>query len=228
MWRISDRPHPQRVKPSPLVAHTRETKSLLLPLLFLAMAALICGSSTWLILDYLPGVMSPRLAASQAVIYPSVAGTYAGTINDKTGNITTSMGLSIQQSEGTIGGLFTVGSRLVGSGPFTGAINPAKDLQFTVEGYHGNAPLFFSGSVQPNASLAGKYCSLDSNARCNIRTGASGIWKVFKSANKTATAGVSPTSTPTNTDALTVVHAVPANKPAAPLHKGHKGHKHHH
>jgi|GEM_PF-5525531 len=215
---------PQRIKPPSLVALRREKKSLLLPLVFLAMVALICGSSTWLVLDYLPGVISPRLAASQVVIYPNVAGTYAGAINDKTGAITTSMGLSIQQSEGTIGGLFTVGSRLVGSGPFTGAINPAKNLQFTVEGYHGNAPLFFSGSVQSDGSLAGNYCSLDSNAHCNTRTGASGTWKVLKT--KAANSGVTPTSTPS--PAKTAALTVPADDSPALPHKGHKGHKHHH
>jgi len=211
---------------SPLLALRHAKKSLLTPLLLLAMAALLCGSGTWLAIDYIPGILAPRLAASQAVIYPGVAGSYAGTMNDKTGKITTSMELSIQQNEGTIGGLFTVGSRLLGSGPFTGAITPAGGIQFTVEGYQSNAPLFFSGSVQSDGSLAGTYCSLGNNARCNTRIGTSGAWKVFKSHTGKATSTATPSSAKTVTSPAAVVHETPPYDP--PLPQPHKKHKHHH
>lgn len=216
-------------RPPLSLAPRHAKKPLLIPLLLLAMAALICGSCTWLAIDYIPGILSPRLAASQAVIYPSVPGSYAGTMNDKTRTITTSMKLSIQQNERTIGGLFTAGSPLLGNGPFTGAITPAGGIQFTVRGYQSNAPLLFSGSVQPDGSLAGTYCSLGNNALCNTRAGTSGIWKVFKSHTGNATPATTPSPAKTATHAPAVVHkAPPSNPPSHDPPPPHKKHKHHH
>jgi tRNA A-37 threonylcarbamoyl transferase component Bud32 len=215
-------------QPSPLLVSQYTKKSLLFPLLLLAMAALICGSSAWLAIDYLPGLLSPRLAASQAAIFPGVSGSYTGTMNEKTGNITITMELSIQQNEGIIGGSFTASSLLGGSGPFTGSITPAGSIQFTVQGYQGSEPLFFAGAVQPDGSLAGTYCSLGSNRRCDTRTGMSGTWKVVKNHPE----NVTPTATPSPTKAAAQPHSVvhpaspnaPHNSPPPP----HKKHKHHH
>lgn len=215
-------------RPSPLLAPRREKKPLLMPLLVLAMAALICGSGTWLAIDYIPGILAPRLAASQAVIYPGVVGSYTGRMNAKTGTITSSMELAIQQNEGTIGGLFTAGSRLAGSGPFTGAITSAGGIQFTVRGYQNNVPLFFSGSLQSDGSLAGTYCSLGNNARCNTRTGTSGDWKVFKSQNGSATPTATRSPAKTATPTPTVVYKAPVYQPPRNAPPPHKKHKHHH
>lgn len=209
---------------SPLPARRYTQKPMLVPLLFLALAALICGASAWVAVDYIPGILSPRLAASQAVNYPRVSGSYAGTMNDKVGNITTSMELSIQQNEATIGGLLTVGPRLVGSGPFTGTITPAGNIQFTVEGYRGDAPLFFSGSMKPDRSLAGTYCSLGSNKRCDARSGASGGWKVFKNHAGNARPTAIPSSAKAAAYQRNVVHKGPPDPP--PSHN--KKRKHHH
>lgn len=205
---------------SPLPVRRRARKPMLVPLLFLAMAALICGGSAWFAVGYVPGILSPRLAASQAVIYPGISGSYSGTIDDTTDAITTSMNLSIQQNEGTIGGSFTVSSRLKGSGPFTGAITQAGNIRFTVKGDQGNAPLSFTGSARPDGSLAGTYCSLRSNGLCDARSGASGTWKVIEkqSGNVTSAAMTSPTKAATRPPA--VVHKTP------PSHK--KYNKHHH
>lgn len=218
---------------SPLLARRRAQKPLLLPLLLLAMAALICGSCAWLVLGYIPGILSPRLAASQAVIYPGVSGTYSGTIDDRTDAITTAMDLSIQQNEGTIGGLFTAGSRLKGSGPFTGAITPAGGIRFTVMGYQGDAPLSFTGAIQSGGSLAGTYCSLGSNRRCNTRTGVSGTWKVVKNHPENVTPTATPSSTKTATHSHSIVHQTspnpsPPHNPPPPPPSPHKKHKHHH
>lgn len=215
---------------SPLPALRRARKPMLVPLLFLALAALICGGSAWFAVEYIPGILSPRLAASQAVIYPGVSGSYVGTMNDKVGNITTSMELSIQQNEGTIGGLLTVGPRLVGGGPFTGTIIPAGNIQFTVEGYRGNAALFFSGSMKPDRSLAGTYCSLGSNGSCDARSDASGTWKVIKKQSGNAASAATSSPTEAATHSPVVVHKTPPHTSPPPTqnppHKKHN--KHHH
>ncbi|GAC1349550.1 MAG: hypothetical protein NVSMB27_23750 [Ktedonobacteraceae bacterium] len=113
--------------------------------------------------------------------YPRLAGIYHGTIVDTTPspNITTGMSLSsISQNNGNISGYFTVNAPLVGSGPFTGTIDSNKYIQFTVQSYHGNAPLYFWGFVQQNSSLQGQYCSLDQSGHCSAYVGAGGYWSV--------------------------------------------------
>ncbi|MDQ6644030.1 MAG: hypothetical protein M3Y76_06240, partial [Chloroflexota bacterium] len=85
-----------------------------------------------------------------------------------------------QQNSGAINGNFTVGPQLVGSNPFTGTVDTKKHIQFTVQGYKGNAPLFFDGRVQSGGELSGNYCSLGANAQCNPQAGASGTWRVVK------------------------------------------------
>ena len=114
------------------------------------------------------------------VPYPNVAGNYTGTIDDQTANIITGMTLYIQQKQGqgNISGYFSVDAPLVGSGNFTGTINTGKYLQFTVQSYHGNAPLYFWGWVQQDSSLKGDYCSLNSKSQCDPAAGASGTWDV--------------------------------------------------
>ncbi len=114
------------------------------------------------------------------VPYPNVAGNYTGTIFDQTANITTGMTLYIQQKigQGNISGYFTVNPPLVGSGNFSGTVNTGKYIEFTVQSYHGNAPLYFWGWVQQDSSLKGDYCSLNSKSQCDPSVGASGTWNV--------------------------------------------------
>jgi serine/threonine protein kinase len=124
---------------------------------------------------------SPRPTPSPTPVpYPNVAGNYTGTIFDQTANITTGMSLYIQQKsgQGNISGYFTVNPPLVGSGNFTGTVNTGKYMQFTVQSYHGNAPLYFWGWVQQDSSLKGDYCSLNSKSQCDPSVGASGTWNV--------------------------------------------------
>ena len=114
------------------------------------------------------------------VPYPNIAGNYNGTIFDQTANITTGMSLYIQQKSGhgIISGYFSVNPPLVGNGNFTGTVNTGKYMQFTVQSYHGNAPLYFWGWVQQDSSLKGDYCSLNSRNQCDPSAGASGTWNV--------------------------------------------------
>lgn len=113
------------------------------------------------------------------VLYPNVAGNYNGTLDDTTANIITGMALSVQQSgQGTIGGTFTVNPPLVGSGNFTGSVNTNNYIQFIVQAYKKNGPLYFWGWVQSDGSLNGNYCSMNNQKQCDPNAGASGTWNV--------------------------------------------------
>jgi len=118
------------------------------------------------------------------VPYPKVAGNYNGTIDDTTANIITGMALSIQQraSQGNINGYFKVNPPLVGSGNFTGSVNTNNYIQFVVQAYKKNGPLYFWGWVQSNKSLNGDYCSLNKQNQCDPNAGASGTWNVAPAA----------------------------------------------
>ncbi len=116
------------------------------------------------------------------VPYIMIAGNYNGTIDDTTSNTITGMSLSIQQKagQGNIAGYFTVNPPLVGNNNFSGTINTVKYVQFTVQSYKGDSPLYFWGWVQANGSLQGNYCSVNTHAQCDPNAGASGTWNVAK------------------------------------------------
>jgi len=127
---------------------------------------------------------TPRPTPSPTPVpYPKIGGTYNGTIDNTTANIITGMSLSIQQKagQGNISGYFTVNPPLVGNGNFTGTVNTVKYVQFTVQSYHGNSPLYFWGWVQVDGSLLGSYCSLNAHNQCDPNAGASGTWHVAPS-----------------------------------------------
>ncbi len=124
---------------------------------------------------------TPRPTPSPTPVpYPKIGGTYNGTINNTTAGIITGMSLSIQQKvgQGAISGYFTVNPALVGNGNFTGTVNTVKYVQFTVQSYNGNAPLYFWGWVQADSSLLGNYCSVNSRNQCDPNAGGSGTWHV--------------------------------------------------
>ena len=129
------------------------------------------------------------------------------------------MGLSIQQNQGVINGQFTVGSALVGSGPFIGIVDTNKHLHFTVQSYNGNAPLLFIGSVRLDGSLAGTYCSTGSNGRCDRNAGAGGIWHVSRK-----TADIYATSVAYRATAITTAATATATKNDVRAKKGRKKH----
>ncbi|HLQ10151.1 MAG TPA: serine/threonine-protein kinase [Ktedonobacteraceae bacterium] len=119
------------------------------------------------------------------VPYPLIAGNYTGTIDDTTANIITGMSLTIHQKAGqsNISGYFTVNPPLQGNGNFSGTVNTLKYVQFVVQSYNGNGPLYFWGWVQSDGGLQGDYCSLNThNNKCDPNAGASGTWQVAKTA----------------------------------------------
>jgi len=116
------------------------------------------------------------------VLYPNITGSYNGTVDDTTSNIITGMSLSVQQNagQGSITGYFTVNPPLIGDGNFTGTISTVKYVQFIVQSYKGNAPLYFWGWVHSDGSLQGNYCSVNAQNQCDSNVGASGTWNVAK------------------------------------------------
>jgi serine/threonine protein kinase len=132
-----------------------------------------------------PGVKSPTLTPSSvSSLYPTLTGTYSGTIYDVSVDVSTSVSLTgIQQSQGNISGYLTLGPKLQGSGPFSGTIDTAKELKFTVTDTAGSATLFFEGVMQSATSLTGDYyrCSsvgLSQGGRCRQAPGSYGIWSI--------------------------------------------------
>ena len=132
-----------------------------------------------------PGVKSPtRTPRTVSSIYPSLTGTYSGTLYDVSMDVSTSISLTgIRQSQGNISGYLTLGPKLQGSGPFSGTINTVKELKFTATDSAGNATLFFEGVMQSATSLTGDYyrCSsvgLSQGGRCSQAPGSYGIWHI--------------------------------------------------
>jgi len=125
---------------------------------------------------------TPSPTAVPAPAYPNVAGNYNGMIVDVFTNPPTSaaMSLSIQQNQGNISGNFTVSQPLSGSNSFTGFVTNKYHIQFLVQGSHGNAPLFFTGTVQQNGAMSGNYCSYKNN-HCDYGAGGYGTWSVTSS-----------------------------------------------
>ena len=100
---------------------------------------------------------------------------YAGKISDVIGPATSTMQLtSVVQSGTNIQGQFVVYT-LQGSNPFSGTVS-SNTVQFTVQSSDGHLPLAFTGTVQPNGSINGTYCSVDANG-CNNSQG-HGTWQV--------------------------------------------------
>ena len=132
-----------------------------------------------------PGVKSSTLTPlSVSSIYPTLTGTYSGTLYDVSMDVSTSISLTgIRQSQGNIGGYLTLGPKLQGSGPFSGTINTAKELKFTVTDIAGSVTLFFEGVMQSATSLTGDYyrcssVSLSQGGRCRQAPGSYGIWSI--------------------------------------------------
>jgi serine/threonine protein kinase len=189
-------PNAPFIRSYPLEQANRKRNTLLILLLLLALLFLVIAVSIWLAVAHSPASTSSSLngGTQQAQSsYPTIAGTYSGSIDNKTSSIITGMALSFQQSQGKISGQFTVNAPLVGNGALSGTVNSAKHLQFTVQGYQGNAPLLFVGAVQSDGGLAGTYCSMGSNGQCSASAGGSGTWKVAKGQGHEPVAAVTPT-----------------------------------
>ncbi|HEV2583959.1 MAG TPA: serine/threonine-protein kinase [Ktedonobacteraceae bacterium] len=114
--------------------------------------------------------------------YPSLVGSYAGTIADIT---VTSNGApmilqGIHQVGGTIGGYFNAGPPISISGPFTGTIDHAKNFHFIVRDAVGHPLLFIEGAIQSATYLSGDFyrcvAGAASGAPCARAPKGSGLW----------------------------------------------------
>jgi serine/threonine protein kinase len=192
---------------------SRRRRFFLILLPVLALLVLAIAAAIWLATARAPASsLHGGIGQARTTSYPNVAGSYSGSIDNTASGVVTGMALTFQQNQGKLSGQFTVNAPLVGSGPLSGTINSAKHVQFTVQGYHGNAPLLFSGTLQSNGSIMGTYCSLGSSGQCSTAAGGSGTWMVSKGQGNEPLAPVTPTA---------------AHQPAATTHKGHKhGHGH--
>jgi serine/threonine protein kinase len=120
---------------------------------------------------------SNGMSTQTATPNPTVIGPYAGTVHNIAADLTTAMTLTVQQqSQGNIRGSF-MGLQVKGS--FSGTIDTAQHIRFTVAGYASHAPLLFDGIMRSDGDLAGSFCSLDQNNQC---TGY-GIWSVIRSSS---------------------------------------------
>jgi len=110
-------------------------------------------------------------------VVPAIAGSYKGAIHNTPADVNSTMSLpNIKQLGKNITGRLTLGPGLIGDRPFTGTVDAARHIQFTVPGVFGNASLLFYGIVQSNGSLRGNYCSLDQVGHCNQLAGGYGTW----------------------------------------------------
>ncbi|HYA99317.1 MAG TPA: hypothetical protein VED37_03790, partial [Ktedonobacteraceae bacterium] len=114
---------------------------------------------------------------------PNVAGAYQGQIINTFANKHTPMTLTMQQDQANIHGYFTVAKPLSGNGPLTGSIDAKGKLVFLVRSKDPDAtnPILFTGTIQPDKSLAGSYCSvkLKNQTQCEPTMG-HGVWNVTR------------------------------------------------
>jgi eukaryotic-like serine/threonine-protein kinase len=117
-------------------------------------------------------------------IYPTLTGTYTGTILDVSANVSTTMSLTgIRQTQANISGYLALGPAVQGSGPFKGTVDTTRHFQFIVTDTAGNARLSFQGIIQSATSLGGDYYSCSpagrsQGNRCSHTPGSYGIWNV--------------------------------------------------
>lgn len=108
---------------------------------------------------------------------PIVSGTYSGQAHNTNANENAPLSISFSENQGNLSGYVTIAPPLVGSGPIiNGFVRNNGYVQFTVQGYKGNAPLFFWGTVSSNGNAQGQYCSLDQTGHCNANAGGQGTW----------------------------------------------------
>jgi eukaryotic-like serine/threonine-protein kinase len=127
-----------------------------------------------------PSPTVPPLPTTSMTNHPTLASAYNGTILDRytTPPTGTSMSLNqVRQQGANISGYFSVGPGLSGNGPFNGTVSVDHKIQFTAPGSAGFPPLLFQGTVQPNGSISGTYCSAR-NDQCDYTAGGYGSWNV--------------------------------------------------
>ncbi len=104
----------------------------------------------------------------------SLAGTYNGSMFDRTTQQTTSISVFLVQSEGNaaLSGTVTLKSPSQGIHPLHGTVDTHGNFSFTVQLSAGQAPLYFYGTAQQQQGsyLKGHICRSSTNS-CSVNTG---------------------------------------------------------
>ena len=107
--------------------------------------------------------------------YPHLVASYSGTIDDLRANVPSQMTLThMLQNDEHISGTFSAMHML---GTYSGILDTAKHIYFTVEASKSRAPLYFTGSVRADGNLTGTFCQIDQGGQC-ISNGVYGLWSV--------------------------------------------------
>jgi uncharacterized membrane protein len=118
----------------------------------------------------------PPISSSSA----NLVDIYNGTFYNIPTGLKSSMSLTgIRQSGRNFTGYLTISGEKLRNVSFKGIIISAQDIQFTVTGSSGIAPLFFEGKLQPSGTLSGSYCGLDQAGQCNNSNAGYGLWIVM-------------------------------------------------
>jgi serine/threonine protein kinase len=125
------------------------------------------------------GVSPPPGGTQPPIVYPNIAGNYIGTVHNTLSNEYSNITLTMNQNQGSISGQFTVVLPLKGTGPFRGTIDSSKNIQFLVVSSDTIAPILFKGTVLPDSSISGTYCSVTPDKQCDPTMGR-GTWNATK------------------------------------------------
>ncbi len=116
---------------------------------------------------------TPGMTKTVPTVYPSVAGTYQGTISNLMTNSKGEVRLTgVKQDQQTISGTFVQGKDA--GQPFTGVIDASRHVLLTVTSKGKGASLFFDGTMRSDGSLVGNYCTQDPQGQCV--SGDYGLW----------------------------------------------------
>jgi eukaryotic-like serine/threonine-protein kinase len=111
-------------------------------------------------------------------LYPHLATSYVGTIEDLQANVPYPMTLTqVQQKDSQFSGFF---SAMHISRNFRGFLDTTKHIYFTVAASRGLGPLNFWGAVRADGSISGEYCETGQNGQC-LSNGVFGVWNLARS-----------------------------------------------
>ena len=185
---------PTRPLPEQQLPDRRPRKRFLLPVL-LALLLIVGGGAGYWGFTVLgrnlaasstgtAGHPTPTPSAQQTVaatatlnpkLYPHLAPSYAGTIDDLQANVPSPMTLTqMRQQDGSISGSF---SAMHITATYSGGFLDAHNLYFIVPASRNLGPLYFTGTLQADGSLAGEFCAVDQPPQC-LSSGVFGVWSV--------------------------------------------------
>ncbi len=158
----------------------RSRKRSLVPVLVALLLIVGTGAGYWgfTTLGRNPAAHSPGTARHPTltpIAHPTVAASYAGTIDDLRANVPSPMTLTqIRLQDGRISGSF---SALHISATYSGSFLDAQHFTFIVPASKNLGQLYFRGALQADGSLAGDFCEVDQHLQC-LSSGIFGVWSV--------------------------------------------------